>query len=78
MLCLTITLADYLKLHGRGTAIALADEIGVEPDYVRQWARRGAVLAVDGSVRSITRKQWHYCGPVKSLIAFNYRLIKGR
>ena len=78
MLCLTITLSDYLKLHGRGTAIALADEIGVEPDYVRQWARRGAVLAVDGSVRSFTRKQWHYCCPVKSLIAFNYRLMQGR
>lgn len=78
MLCITITLADYLKSHGRGTAIALADEIGVDHDYVRQWARRGAVVTVDGSVRSITPKLWHYCGPVESLIAFNYRLMQGR
>ena len=78
MIAVTITLSDYLKSKGRGSAIALADEIGVDPDYVRQWARRGAVVAVDGSVRSITRKQWHYCGPVESLIAFNYRLMQSR
>lgn len=75
MICVTITLADYLKSHGRGTAIALADEIGVDPDYVRQWARRGAVVTVDGSVRSVTAKRWYYCGPVESLIVYNYRLL---
>lgn len=78
MICIAITLADYLKSHGRGTAIALSDEIGVDPDYVRQWARRGAVVTVDGSVRSITPKFLHYCGPVESLIDFNYRFALGR
>lgn len=77
MICIAITLSDYLKLHGRGTAVAIADEIGVCPDYVRQWARRGAVITVDGSVQSVTPKLWHYCGPVESLIDFNYRLLNG-
>lgn len=78
MICVTITLSEYIKSHGRGTAIALAGEIGVCPDYVRQWARRGAVVTVDGSVRSITRNKWHYCGPVNSFIDFNYRLMQVR